>query len=140
MVRAITFDAFGTIIDTGRDVLIQIAGAVCEDHRPSLDPEELLATWDRHFFGAEAEAFLTLQEITEDSLAKAFREHTIDADPTLYVERLVALWRQAKPYAEVPEVLAALDGFPRAVVSNADHAFLEDILHRNGLRFDAYLP
>src|SRR5437870_8940686 len=50
MVRAITFDAFGTLIDTGRDVLIRIARSVCEDQRPSLDAEALLATWDRHFF------------------------------------------------------------------------------------------
>lgn len=137
MVRAITFDAFGTIIDTGRDVLIRIASEVCADHRPALDPEALLATWDRHFFGADTETFLTLAEITEDSLEKAFREYRIDADPRPYVDRLEALWRQAKAYAEVPQVLAALDGVPRAVVSNADHEFLMAILDRNGLRFDA---
>ena len=139
MMRAITFDAFGTIIDPGRDVLIRIARAVCEENRPSLDAEALLATWDRYFFGAETETFLTLAEITEDSLAKAFREYRIDADPGPYVDRLEALWRQAKAYAEVPRVLEALDGFPRAVVSNADHAFLTDILDRNHLRFDAVI-
>src|SRR5439155_19031835 len=53
MVRAITFDAFGTLIDTGRDVLIRIARAVCDDHQLALDPEALLATWDRYFFGPE---------------------------------------------------------------------------------------
>lgn len=137
MVRAITFDAFGTIIDIGRDALIEIAREVCQDHRAGLEPEALLATWDRHFFGAETETFLTLAEITEDSLAKAFREYSIEADPHLYVERLEARWRQAKPYMEVPGVLAALDGVPRAVVSNADHEFLKSILARNGLRFDA---
>ena len=137
MVRAITFDAFGTIIDTGRDVLIGIAGQVCDDHRPGLEPEALLATWDRYFFGAETETFLTLAEITEDSLAKAFMEYGIEADPTPYVDRLEALWRQARAYEEVPRVLAALDGVPRAVVSNADHEFLQAILARNGLRFDA---
>jgi 2-haloacid dehalogenase len=139
MVRAITFDAFGTIIDTGRDVLIRIAQAVCDDHRPGLDPEALLATWDKYFFGPEGETFVTLAEITEESLGKAFREHGIDGDPQPYVDRLVGLWRQAKAYAEVPTVLAALDGIPRAVVSNADHEFLLEILGRNGLRFDAVI-
>src|SRR3989441_7316318 len=93
MVRAITFDAFGTLIDTGRDVLIRIARSVCDDQRPSLDAEALLATWDRHFFAAETAPFLTLAEITEDSLAKTFREYAIDASPAPYVDRLVALWR-----------------------------------------------
>src|SRR3989441_6083960 len=139
MVRAITFDAFGTLIDTGRDVLIRIARSVCEDQRPSLDAEALLATWDRHFFAAETAPFLTLAEITEDSLEKTFREYGIEATPEPYVDRLVALWRQAEPYAEVPRILDALDGVPRAVVSNADHEFLVDILERNGLRFDAVI-
>src|SRR5213594_3471543 len=130
MVRAITFDAFGTLIDTGRDVLIRIARSVCEDQRPSLDAEALLATWDRHFFAAET---------TEDSLEKTFREYGIEATPAPYVDRLVDLWRQAKAYAEVPRILDALDGVPRAVVSNADHEFLLDILQRNGLRFDAVI-
>src|SRR6059036_1507041 len=105
MVRAITFDAFGTLIDTGRDVLIRIARSVCEDQRPSLDAEVLLATWDRHFFAAETAPFLTLAEITEDSLEKTFREYGIEATPGPYVDRLVALWRQAKAYAEVPRIL-----------------------------------
>src|SRR2546422_11525908 len=139
MVRAITFDAFGPLIDTGRDVLIRIARSVCEDQRPSLDAEALLGTWDRHFFAAETASFLTLAEITEDSLGKTFREYGIEATPAPYVERLVALWRQAKAYAEVPRILDALDGVPRAVVLNADHEFLLDILERNGLRFDALI-
>ncbi len=117
MVRAITFDAFGTLIDTGRDVLIRIARSVCEDQRPSLDGEALLATWDRHFFAAETAPFLTLAEITEDSLAKTFREYTIDASPAPYVDRLVALWREAKAYAEVH---ADRVGEPRRTPSRAD--------------------
>src|SRR2546427_599123 len=137
MVRAITFDAFGTIIDTGRDVLIRIARAVCDDHRLALDPEALLATWDRYFFGPEGETFLTLEEITEGSLGKAFREHGIEGDPRPYVDDLVSVWREAKDHAEVPAVLAPLGGNPRAGVSDADHEFLIDTPGRNGLPIDA---
>src|SRR2546425_1037704 len=102
MVRAITFDAFGTLIDTGRDVLIRVARSVCDDQRPSLDAEALLATWDRHFFAAETAPFLTLAEITEDSLAKTFREYAIDASPAPYVDRLVTLWRGAESHPHSP--------------------------------------
>src|SRR3989304_3251532 len=137
MVRAITFDAFGTILDTGRDVLIHIARDVCREHRTGLEAEAFLDTWDRHFFGAETEPFLTLAELTEDSLARAFREYGIEADPRPYIDRLESLWLKSKAYPEVRGVLEDLDGFPRAVVSNADDAFLKQILKRNRLRFDA---
>jgi 2-haloacid dehalogenase/putative hydrolase of the HAD superfamily len=136
MIRAVTFDAFGTIIDTGRDVLIHVARAVCQDHRPTLPPERLLETWDRYFFGADYAEFLNLAEITEDSLAKAMSDYHMDADPRPYVEMLDRMWRNAKAYPETVQVLARLDGMPRAVVSNADDAFLKGILHRNDLHFD----
>src|SRR2546427_9795220 len=113
MVRAITFDAFGTLIDTGRDVLIRIARSVCEDQRPSLDAEALLATWDRHFFAAETAPFLTLAEITEDSLGKTFREYGIKATPVPYVDRLVALWRETETKPERPRIPDGLGGVPR---------------------------
>ncbi len=137
MIRAVTFDAFGTVIDTGRDVLIQVARAAVEDLRPRLAPETLLEVWDRYFFGAEPERFLTLREVTEDALAKAFADFGIEGDTEPYIEMLDRKWSEAKAYPEVRDVLRSLDGVPRAVVSNADHAMLMDILTRNGLRFDS---
>src|SRR2546425_6548351 len=118
MVRAITFDAFGTLIDTGRDVLIRIARSVCDDQRPSLDAEALLATWDRHFFAAETAPFLTLAEITEDSLAKTFREYAIDASPAPYVDRLVALWRGGESQPPSPPGPPNPPCRPRAALSH----------------------
>jgi 2-haloacid dehalogenase/putative hydrolase of the HAD superfamily len=139
MVRTITFDAFGTVIDEG-DVLIGIARDICADHRPSLRPEAFLATWDRYLFSiAESERFMTLAKLTEESLGKAFRDFRIDADPRPYVDSLESLGSQAKAYPEVPGVLKALDGVPRAIVSDADDAFLTAILKRNRLRFDAVI-
>lgn len=137
MVQGLTFDAFGTIVDTGRDVLVQIARDVCHERRPGLDPIAFLGTWDRHFFGADTEPFLTLSELSEDSLTKAFAEYGIRADPRPYIDRLEGEWLKAKAYPEVRSVLASLDGVPRAVVSNADDEFLKGILLRNGLTFDA---
>ena len=140
MVRAITFDAFGTVIDEGQDVLIGIARKICKEHRPSLRPDALLATWDRYlYYGADSEPFKTLSELSRESLGKAFRDDRIEADPRPYVESLESLWRQATAFPEVPRVLEELDGIPRAIVSDADHAFLEGILRRNRLRFDAVI-
>lgn len=136
MIRAVTFDAFGTLIDTGRDVLIHVARAVCTDHRPSLSPEKLLETWDHYFFGAEAGEFQTLQDATDDSLAKTMVDYHMEGDTRPYIDMLNRMWANAKAFPETPRVLARVDGFPRAVVSNADDAFLRDLLRKNGLLFD----
>src|SRR5438445_528602 len=79
------------------------------------------------------------------AIQRTFEQH-VPRDLTTYqeyhallVRHAKTLWRQAKPYAEVPRILDALDGVPRAVVSNADHEFLLDILERNALRFDAVI-
>src|SRR5438093_13482362 len=76
MVCAITFDAFGTLIDTGRAVLIRIARSVCDDQRPSLDAAGLLPTWDRHFLASETAPFLTLAALPEYCLAKPLPEYS----------------------------------------------------------------
>lgn len=136
MIRAVSFDAFGTLIDTGRDVLIHVARAVCEDLRPELPPEKLLEVWDRYFFGAEAEAFASISENTEDSLARAMADFGMEGEPRPYIEMLERMWSHAKAYPEAARVLARVDGLPRAVVSNADDAFLKDLLRQNGLLFD----
>src|SRR5947208_1493037 len=113
MVRAITFDAFGTVIDEGRDVLIGIARKICKEHRPSLRPDALLATWDRYLYsGADSEPFRTLSELTQESLGKAFRSHRIEADQIPYVKSLESRWREAKAYPEVPRVRSARPGWP----------------------------
>jgi 2-haloalkanoic acid dehalogenase type II len=136
MLRAVTFDAFGTLIDTGRDVLIHVARAVCQDHRPELAPEMLLEVWDRYFFGAQYDDFQSLAVTTEDSLARAMADFRIEGEPRPYVEMLERMWSHAKAYPEAAGVLARVDGLPRAVVSNADDAFLKDLLQKNGLAFD----
>src|SRR5438309_9553533 len=111
MVRAISFDAFGTVIDEGQDVLIGIARKICKEHRPSLRPDALLATWDRYLYsGADSEPFKTLSELSRESLGKAFRDYRIVADPRPYVDSLESIWRQAMSFRVVPSVLVAQDG------------------------------
>ncbi len=136
-IRAITFDAFGTIVTSGQEALIRVSGRVVRDHLPAVDAARFLGRWDHHFFGIDHTPFLTLAEATEASLERAFEEFGVEADPEPYVEMLRAEWLLARPYPEVPAVLEALAGVPTAVVSNADDAMLKAILARNRLEFDA---
>ena len=135
-IRAITFDAFGTIVDAGRDALIRVSDRIVRDLFLDVDAARFLDRWDGHFFGIDHTPFLTLAEATEASLERAFEEFGVDAEPDPYVEALQREWLRAKAYPEVRGVLEALEGVPRAVVSNADDAMLREILARNGLEFD----
>ena len=136
---AITFDAFGTIVDTGRDALIRISERIVRDLFPEVDATRFLERWDVHFFGIDHDPFLTIAEASGVSLARTFSELGVDGDPDPYVAMLQAEWQRATPYPEVRGVLEALEGTPRAVVSNADDAMLKEILARHGLQFDAVL-
>src|SRR2546428_493403 len=136
-IRALTFDAFGTVVDTGQDALIRMSAKIVRDQRLRVDASGFLARWDHYFFGIDHNPFLTIAEATEASLARAFEEFAVAADPEPYVEMLQREWLRAKAYPEVPAVLEALKDLPRAVVSNADDAMLREILSKNGLHFNA---
>src|SRR3989442_14931959 len=97
MVRSITFDAFGTVIDEGQDVLIGIAREICKAHRPSLRPDALLATWDRYLYsGADSEPFKPLSELTQETPAKPSRDHRTEPNPSPTVKSLKPGCREAK--------------------------------------------
>src|SRR5438552_16474443 len=101
MVRAITFDAFGTLVDEGPDVLIGIAREICKDHRPSLRPDALLAARGRSLHsGADLEPSRSVSKLTRACLGKPFRDHRIEAAPNPDVESLESGLRQAKAYPE----------------------------------------
>lgn len=136
-IRAITFDAFGTIVDTGRDALLRVSDRIVRELSLDADAPGFLERWDHYFFGIDHDPFLTLADATDVSLARAFAEFEADADPAPYVAMLQGEWRAARAYPEVHGVLEALDGIPRAVVSNADDEMLREILGRNGLEFGA---
>src|SRR5438132_11439611 len=97
MVRAITFDAFGTVIDEGQDVLIGIARKICKEHRPSLRTDAHLATWERYLYSvADSEPFKTLSELSRASLGKALRDEPNEADPSPSAASLESLCRDAQ--------------------------------------------
>src|SRR5438046_9846814 len=113
MVRAITFDAFGTLVDEGPDVLIGIAREICKDHRPSLRPDALLAAWGRYLYSAaDLDPFRSLSQLTRESLGKTFLNHRIEADPNPYIESLKSRRPQADAYPETRRALNALESVP----------------------------
>ena len=80
--------------------------------------------------------FLTLAETSRRSLGSTLARFGSKGEARLYVESLLARWRRARPFPDAREALERLRGTPIAIVSNADDAFLRDLLDRRGLRVD----
>src|SRR5881397_1994083 len=64
-IRALTFDAFGTVVDTGQDALIRMSAKIVRDQRLRVDASGFLARWDHYFFGIDHNPFLTIAEAKE---------------------------------------------------------------------------
>src|SRR5439155_15272811 len=109
-IRAVTFDAFGTIVDTGREALLRVSDRIVREQFLDIDAARFLERWDVHFFGIGNDPFLTLAEATEVSLSRTFVEFGAGADAPPYVDMLQAEWLRARAHPEVAGVLEALEG------------------------------
>lgn len=135
-IDAVTLDAYGTIVESGRVILLDVCRQIARDLSLPISGEEFMRHWDGIFFGLDAERFYTLREASDLSLQRALKAVGYEADTRPYVKMLEEGWRNARPYPEVREVLEELDDFPLCIVSNADHDFLLRLLERGGLHFD----
>ena len=100
--RAITFDAYGTLIRN-----------------------DVFEAWiDGYFAATHQTPFRRLREIQHTVLSHVLHRLGVDADAAPYVELFFELTTKVELYPEVPGVLAALGGRRAAIVSNADHEHL----------------
>lgn len=140
--HAVTLDAFGTVLDTGCEAVFEVAADAVARERLPTTPEAFLAAWDRAFFTLQREIhspdrpFLTLAQSSERSLATALAGFECEAEPQAYIARLLDRWRTAKPFPDATAALESLRDLPLAIVSNADDAFLRELLERCDIDVD----
>ncbi len=138
MLKAITFDLFGTLVDGGYPDVEIILQELVEDTGIPLRVKKILQTWNQVLFQVRSDGkFRTLRDLDMEVLPKVFEMMNIDADPEVYVDRLFQRFKMAKPYPEVAHVMRSLDGIPRALVSDADRSMVEPVLKNLGIDFDA---
>jgi len=138
-IEAVTLDAFGTVLDTGRAALIEVAAHVVSQERIGSSPASFLAAWDGTFFALQAHRngpFRNLVETSERSLQETLRRFGSTATAGPYIDGLLARWRKARPFPDAVAALERLRGIPTAIVSNADDAFLRDLLGRCGVEVE----
>jgi 2-haloacid dehalogenase len=119
-IRAITFDAYGTLVRN--ESLRLIAQRIVADHRLAVRSDDVFETWiDLYFEATQQTPFRRLREIQHTILSRVLDRLGVDADAAPYVDLFFGLTTKIELYPEVPGVLATLGGRRAAIVSNADH-------------------
>jgi 2-haloalkanoic acid dehalogenase type II len=119
-IKAITFDAYGTLVRNEK--LILIPQRIVADHGLSASVDAVFRMWlDFYFEATQQTPFRTLRTIQETILARVLRAFDVPADAGPYVDLFFELTTQVELYPETLDVLSALAPLPSAVVSNADH-------------------
>ena len=132
-VRAVVFDAYGTLLDVHAAMARHAARIGPHWQTVSADwrAKQLEYTWVRSLAGpAHHRDFWRL---TEEALAWTAARHHI-TDTALLADVLLA-YRALDAYAEVPVVLRQLRdmGVARAILSNGEPGMLRDAVHHAGL-------
>jgi len=130
--RAITFDAFGTLVHHGLETIEATAAAIARDH--GLPAPAFLEAWQRRYFGLLRQApFRTIVEANDLSLRETAASFGVSTNVRPYLEQMMEWWREIRPYPETAKVLEELGEIPVAVVSNADHELLLQVLRDGGI-------
>lgn len=119
-VKAVTFDAYGTLVRN--EDLRLIPRQIVADHRLSARVEDVFRGWiDLYSDATQRSPFRTLREIEGDILRRLLRQLGVEGDETPYVDLFFQVTTTVELYPEVPDVLGTLGAVRAAVVSNADH-------------------
>jgi 2-haloacid dehalogenase len=129
-VKAIIFDAYGTLFD------VNSAAEKCKDKiGDKWEPfanfwrtTQLEYTWLRSLMGRHKDFW----QVTEDSLDKSMKTFNID---TSMKNELLNLYKILSPYKEVPKTLKTLKEkkFKLAILSNGTPSLLNELVKSNNL-------
>jgi 2-haloalkanoic acid dehalogenase type II len=122
-IRAVTFDAYGTLLRN--EDLMLIPRRIATDHGLSVAVDDVLGAWlDLYHEATQRLPFRTLREIQEQILPRVLRRFDVPTEATPYVELFFRVTTRVELYPETLDVLNALGPVPSAIVSNADHEHL----------------
>jgi len=136
MRHAVTFDAYGTLIDFR---LLEATRQILADRLPmdGVDTEEFLDDFRVMRFQAVLEPYRSYREVLRSSLGIAMRLHGIPPSAS-DGDALIAAVPTFGPFPEVPDALRGLKslGYEIAIISNSDDDLISQNVARIGVGFD----
>jgi 2-haloalkanoic acid dehalogenase type II len=122
-IRAVTFDAYGTLLRGENMVLVP--RQIVADHGLSVSVDEVQRCWiDRYYEATQAPSFRTLRDLQAEALGHVLRRFDVSADVAPYVELFFQVTTRVELYPEALETLHALRHVRTAIISNADQEHL----------------
>src|SRR6266851_7009548 len=113
-VRAVTFDAYGTLLRN--EDLRLIPRQIVADHGLSVRSDDVLRIWlDLYFEATQRSPFRTPREIQGQVLRRVLRQFDVDADEAPYVDLFFQVTTKVELYPEALDVLNALGDVRSAI-------------------------
>ena len=123
-VKAVTFDAYGTLLRN--EDLMLIPRRIAADHGLSVRiVDDVWRLWiDLYHEATQRPPFRTLREIQGQVLGRVLRQFDVGADAAPYVDLFFQVTTKVELYPETLEVLSSLGPVRSAIVSHADREHL----------------
>lgn len=134
-IKAVAFDAWGTLFDEGGDSISLTAAKIANEMKLTISPEEFLKLWTELYF-KERFTIFNIRQRNIITLNEAFKILGVTGNAEKYSSFMIdARWANSIAYPEVPEVLQSIE-LPKCVISNIDDDTLLKALDKNGLVFE----
>ena len=123
--RMLSFDVYGTLVNTPPANLEAFRAILVDAGRPDLDPHAFYSFWEQRNIAHYYEPYQSYKEICRLSLSEAYARFGVTAGRGTAIERYFECFSSMELY---PDVLPALDVLARtyklALVSNIDDDLL----------------
>ena len=137
--RMLSFDVYGTLVNTPSAQLGAFRAILADAGRPDLDPEAFYSFWEQRNIAHYYEPYRTYKDICRLSLSEAYERFGVAAGREEAIQRYFDYFSAMELY---PDVLPTLDALARghklALVSNIDDDLLGDT--PLGREFDSSAP
>ncbi len=138
MIKAVVFDGYGTLFDTGTGSVDAVRDILLLNGQPELSPESFYSEWKvlHQFHMDHLPEFRTEREIYALDLEELYRRYGFSRDPRSDVQVMLRIQGKRRIFPEVPKALKSLESrFLLAVGSTTDTAPLLEDLQRGKLSF-----
>lgn len=139
MIKALLFDAYGTLFNEGKEVIPKICEKIAQKF--GLDKDEIFQRWKKEYLSLEEKFstnFMTIIEANIISLTTVFNNFKLPKEEIIYFIQMIRdSWGNPPLYEDVLENLNQLkEKYLLGVISNSDEETLKSALKKTGMDID----